>query len=216
MPKNILVFELQRPHPSIPWGFCIQGGKDMGLTVKIGNVKRATPASRAGLHKMDYLISINSRPVFNMTHGECVREIKSCGQQMVLECERGDHIVPSFEELFPGLRQDSDLDTCKRKKHIGDDYYQNAMENHGLGHLPQPDNFTTVGNNLGIEINQYNCPIEAYSTGTIDEMKEMKEKGGLDVAGRIPAKTPAEKFKFDPSKSNAYKVIQLDEGGRSS
>ena len=33
------------------------------------------------------------------------------------------------------------------------------MENHGLGHLPQPDNFTTIGNNLGIEINQYNCPI---------------------------------------------------------
>ena len=33
------------------------------------------------------------------------------------------------------------------------------MNNHGLGHLPQPDNFTTVGNKLGIEINQYNCPI---------------------------------------------------------
>ena len=35
-----------------------------------------------------------------------------------------------------------------------------AMENHGLkGHLPQPENFTTCGK-LGIEINQYNCPIE--------------------------------------------------------
>ena len=33
------------------------------------------------------------------------------------------------------------------------------MENHGLGHLPQPENFTTIGNNLGIEISQYNCPI---------------------------------------------------------
>ena len=37
------------------------------------------------------------------------------------------------------------------------------MENHGLGHLPQPDNFTTIGNNLGIEINQYNCPINVMS-----------------------------------------------------
>ena len=27
------------------------------------------------------------------------------------------------------------------------------------GHLPQPENFTTCGK-LGIEINQYNCPIE--------------------------------------------------------
>ena len=40
------------------------------------------------------------------------------------------------------------------------DYYMDAMENHGLkGHLPQPENFTTCGK-LGIEINQYNCPIE--------------------------------------------------------
>ena len=42
------------------------------------------------------------------------------------------------------------------------DYYMDAMENHGLkGHLPQPENFTTCGK-LGIEINQYNCPIEVW------------------------------------------------------
>ena len=34
-----------------------------------------------------------------------------------------------------------------------------AMQHHGLGHLPQPDNFTTCGQ-LGIEINQYNNPVE--------------------------------------------------------
>ena len=39
------------------------------------------------------------------------------------------------------------------------------MENHGLGHLPQPDNFTTIGNKLGIEINQYNCPINVTTSG---------------------------------------------------
>ena len=31
-----------------------------GLTLKIGNVKRMTPASRAGLCKMDYLISVST------------------------------------------------------------------------------------------------------------------------------------------------------------
>ena len=29
-----------------------------GLTIKIGNVKRMSPASKAGLSKMDYLISV--------------------------------------------------------------------------------------------------------------------------------------------------------------
>ena len=42
------------------------------------------------------------------------------------------------------------------------EYYMDAMEHHGLkGHLPQPENFTTCGK-LGIEINQYNCPIEVW------------------------------------------------------
>ena len=49
------------------------------------------------------------------------------------------------------------------------------MENHGLkGHLPQPENFTTCGK-LGIEINQYNCPIECYDEAVIEEMTEDRE-----------------------------------------
>ena len=48
-----------------------------------------------------------------------------------------------------------------------------AMQHHGLGHLPQPDNFTTVGR-LGIEVNQYNNPIECYHDDTIEDMREEK------------------------------------------
>ena len=45
------------------------------------------------------------------------------------------------------------------------------MENHGLkGHLPQPENFTTCGK-LGIEINQYNCPIEVSLKNISNTMK---------------------------------------------
>ena len=79
--------------------------------------------------------------MFNMTHAECCREIKTSGQSLRIEverfeernevkmvgrltCSRGDHIVPSFEELFPGLRKDDGLDGTSRKKHIGTDYYQ--------------------------------------------------------------------------------------------
>ena len=47
------------------------------------------------------------------------------------------------------------------------------MQHHGLGHLPQPDNFTTCGR-LGIEINQYNNPLECYADETIEEMREEK------------------------------------------
>lgn len=163
---------------------------------------------------MDYLISVNGRSVFNMTHDECCREIKQSGQALRLECERGDHIVPSFEEIL-GLRGENGCDGTNRKLKIGVDYYQDAMNNHGLGHLPQPDNFTTVGNKLNIEINQYNCPINAYSDNSIEEMREQKEKGGMDnlaMFERIPQEVKDSR-KFDPSKSNAIQVIQLEEKG---
>ena len=77
MPKNIVEVQLQRPTTNIPWGFVVCGGRDQvyevglglrtlstsssaqGLTLKVGNVKRMTPASRAGLCKMDYLINVS-------------------------------------------------------------------------------------------------------------------------------------------------------------
>ena len=45
-------------------------------------------------------------------------------------------------------------------KRMGLEYILEAMQHHGLsGHLPQPENFTTVGKQP-IEINQYNSPME--------------------------------------------------------
>ena len=56
---------------------------------------------------------------------------------------------------------------------MGMEYILEAMQHHGLGHLPQPDNFTTCGR-LGIEINQYNNPVECYHDDTIEEMRDEK------------------------------------------
>ena len=54
-----------------------------------------------------------------------MKKKNTVGQLLILS--RGDHIVPSFDELFPGQRGDEDLNTT-RKKHIGDEYYRDAME----------------------------------------------------------------------------------------
>ena len=63
--------------------------------------------------------------------------------------------MPNFAELWPHNNPG-----MGRKKAVGPEYYQAAMQHHGLsGHLPQPENFTTVGKQP-IEIAQYNSPIE--------------------------------------------------------
>ena len=40
--------------------------------------------------KMPMCVQVNGRPVFNMTHEECCREIKMSGQTLTIECERGE------------------------------------------------------------------------------------------------------------------------------
>jgi len=72
MPKNILTFDLQRPSTAVPWGITVCGGRDQGLTFKIGNVKRMSPASKAGLSKMDYLISVTYDGFIILLHTKIV------------------------------------------------------------------------------------------------------------------------------------------------
>merc|ERR1712168_1684702 len=144
----------------------------MALTSKIANVKRFSPCDRAGLEKMDYVWTINGKEVFNMTQPQITQEVQGSGKTLELEVERGNFIVPSFDEIWPGLGKQRE-DGAKKEKRMGYDYIMEAMQHHGLGHLPQPDNFTTVGR-LGIEVNQYNNPIECYSDDTIEDMREEK------------------------------------------
>ena len=89
------------------------------------------------------------------------------------------------------------------------------MQHHGLGHLPQPDNFTTCGR-LGIEINQvqiieiflhevadiftsqYNNPVECYADDTIEEQQPLRRnKRTLPMPRQVPMP-----WRLMPSRSN--------------
>ena len=107
--------------------------------------------------------------VFGMTQPQITAEIVNSQLTLEMEVERGTFIVPSFDEIWPQAGKD----TKKKAKRMGMEYILEAMQHHGLGHLPQPDNFTTCGR-LGIEINQYNNPVECYHDDTIEEMRDEK------------------------------------------
>merc|ERR1712203_450284 len=138
--------------------------------------------------------------------------VKNSGNQLQMVIERGDHIVPNFEEIWPS---EKNRDDKYKRRLIG-------MENYGLkGHLPQPENFTTCGK-LGIEINQYNCPIECYDEAVIEEMTEDREmltnpelvearKELKTVRGENPL-VAQKMMKFDPSKSNILSTLAAEEG----
>jgi len=208
---------LERPTNKEPWGFKIIGGKDQSLTVKVGNVKPYSHAEKAGLKTMDYIWQINGKEVFELSHGDCVTEIKNAGTSLVLATERGDHIVPNFEEIWPSKKGGKG----GRPKR-GMEYYLDAMENGPQlsGFLPIPPNFTTVGRPQ-ITVNQYDSPLDVYSDDTLEEMKEERlVLQNPDLAERINKAQPADAKpksdnpmaamaarQFDPSKSAVLLVV---------
>jgi len=170
MGKELISIELERDSLQQKWGFVVQGGADVSLTAKIASVKRFSPADRAGLEKMDYVWTVNGKEVFSMTQPQITAEIVNSQLKLELQVERGTFIVPSFDEIWPQAGKSA---AEKKRKRMGMEYILEAMQHHGLGHLPQPDNFTTCGR-LGIEVNQYNNPIECYDDDTIEDMREEK------------------------------------------
>jgi len=193
MPKQLIKIEMERDSLQQKWGITIQGGADLSLTAKVASVKRFSPADRAGLEKMDYIWTVNGKEVFGMNQPAITAEITNSQLKMVMEVERGTFIVPSFDEIWPQAGKQRE----KARKRMGMDYILEAMQHHGLGHLPQPDNFTTCGR-LGIEINQYNNPVECYHDDTIEEMRE--EKVLIDhpeLADKI-LKTNVQKHEVNP------------------
>jgi len=173
MGKELITIEMERDTLQQKWGFTIQGGADLSLTTKIASVKRFSPADRAGLEKMDYLWTVNGQEVFKQTQPQVTNAIVNSQLKLVLQVSRGTFIVPSFDEIWPQAGKDGIRGGKGAKMRMSYDYILDAMQHHGLGHLPQPDNFTTCGR-LGIEVNQYNNPIEVYSDDTIEDMREEK------------------------------------------
>jgi len=219
MTKKLIKIEMERDSLSQKWGITIQGGADLSLTAKVASVKRFSPADRAGLDKMDYVWTVNGKEVFKMTQKQITNEIINSQLRLTLQVERGTFIVPSFDEIWPQAGKGRPGDA--RRKRMGMEYILEAMQHHGLGHLPQPDNFTTCGR-LGIEVNQYNNPIECYSDDTIDDMRDEKVVlDNPDLADKMihsnaqkhqQNPVAAQKMQhFDPKRSSVLMAINATE-----
>jgi len=210
MPKEIVEVIVERPNTSVPWGFVIIGGKDQSLTVKVGKIKPYSPAENAGLKACDYIWTVNGKEVFEISHNEVVDHIKKSGTTLKLSIERGDHIVPNFEEIWPSKKGKTE-----RPKR-GLEYYYDAMMNGPelSGFLPLPPNFTTVGK-PHIVVNQYDSPLDVYSEDTLEEMKEERlTMQNPEVMERInqvkPEQNPIAALQarqFDPNRSNVLACI---------
>ena len=199
MPKEIVAVTLSRHTSSLPWGFTLSGGKDQGLTLKVGCVLDESIAERSGLRARDFIWTIGDKEVFDETHAGCVKLVKSAGDRLVLSVERGDHIVPSFEEIHRaknGTNEQSKSETENRHR-TGKAYFRDAMKGHGLpGKIPT--SFTTCGKPY-VENLQYNSPLEIYNEDTVDEMVKV-----MDTHTKQSAPSVVSSFKMPKQPSGSF------------
>jgi len=166
MPKQIHNLEIHRSSNTQPFGFRLNGGKDQLITMKVEKVALFTPAADAGLKEHDFLISVQGQEIFEMSHKDVVKIIQGAGNTLSLSIERGDHIVPSFDEIWPSKRkQEEDA----KKAASGMSYIRDAMEKGLPGQ--RGGGFTTVGKPK-VAVRQYDNPFQCYSDETIEEMAE--------------------------------------------
>ena len=56
--------------------------------MKVGRVKAYSAAEKAGLKTCDYIWQINGKEVFEMSHNDCVKEVKNASTMLSLNVER--------------------------------------------------------------------------------------------------------------------------------
>ncbi|TRY77272.1 hypothetical protein TCAL_06948 [Tigriopus californicus] len=172
---------LRKKIPEESWGFRLQGGKDRGLPFQIVKVPLNSVAGLGGCRSNDYLVQINGRSVFELTHNEAKNIIMNSGEALDLVIERqtkplhyhmntnyviltsvfdvhfrGENIVPSMSHMFPGGKKESNPEEAKE-----------------TGELPGQHNkgFTTIGKPK-MTTKQYMSPLEMYGEEALEEIME--------------------------------------------
>ncbi|KAM7538866.1 hypothetical protein Aperf_G00000052361 [Anoplocephala perfoliata] len=178
----LLRVQLSRPDSSIPWGFRLEGGVDLGHAL---NVKKVTPggvAESSGLRPGDIIVQINSADTRFMKHEEAKMEIiRSMNDfEMIVErnqFENSPRIEPIQASVAPKMS------------------FQPAGIN-GKGELPSPvprGGEVLVaegpkGRTQRLTHSSYNSPMGLYSRGNVDtSFKSTVASAGTDFSNLRPA-----------------------------
>ncbi|XP_048385679.1 synaptopodin-2 isoform X4 [Stegostoma tigrinum] len=71
-----------------PWGFRLQGGKELKQPLQISKVRKKSKACRAGLCEGDEMIAINGEPCSELTHSEAMQLIDGTSENLQILIKR--------------------------------------------------------------------------------------------------------------------------------
>ncbi|VDD84434.1 unnamed protein product [Mesocestoides corti] len=94
MPGQVVTLKLVREDSSTPWGFRLEGGRDMGQPLKIQRVSPGGVAERCGLCSGDLVLRINRSDTLHLTHKEAKMEIIRSSNDLEIAVEREGYVPP--------------------------------------------------------------------------------------------------------------------------
>eukprot|EP00095_Tigriopus_kingsejongensis_P010683 maker-scaffold261_size233860-snap-gene-1.24 protein:Tk10683 transcript:maker-scaffold261_size233860-snap-gene-1.24-mRNA-1 annotation:"pdz and lim domain protein 3" len=196
---------LRKKNLSETWGFRLQGGKDRGIPFQIQKVPINSVAGLGGCRPNDYLVQINGRNVFELTHDEAKNLITNSGESLDLVIERGDNIVPSMGHMFPKAKKDPPAQELPSKPKP---YYQRHLEE--TGELPGQQNkgFTTVGKPK-MTTKQYMSPLEMYGEEALEEILDQGTIFGKEINVLNPWNMTGKEL--DLNKSSVLNSIRMSD-----
>ena len=161
----LLRIQLSRPDSSVPWGFRLEGGIDLGHPL---NIQRVTPggiAEACGVRPGDIIVRINSSDTRLMKHEDAKMEIvrSSNAFEMIVERRDGEEVIivntpPTLvqEAVTSDLSPYSPISNGDSEKAINILKSGEVLETHGPG-----------GRLQRLSLSSYNSPMGLYSKGNV-------------------------------------------------
>jgi len=87
------------------WGFRLAGGKDYGQPLSISQVSSGSLAADLGLKADDFLVNIDGKETYDLTHDQAEKAIYAAGNkfQMIIERDTGPNRKVSYEKATSGF-----------------------------------------------------------------------------------------------------------------